>query len=108
MDFLLPREVLNEVGGRSPCRGVSDTSSSGSHRSFSVSLDSEQENVLARGMDHLGIFDQIGGPASQILQPQQVKSISLSLLPSFAVLIPYFNLSRIPWSVEGPSLLRLV
>ncbi|GKV25077.1 hypothetical protein SLEP1_g34572 [Rubroshorea leprosula] len=71
MDYLLPREVLNEVGGRSPRRGVSDTSSSGSHRSFNVSLDSDQESVLARGMDHLGISDQLGGPASQILQPQQ-------------------------------------
>ncbi|GKU95022.1 hypothetical protein SLEP1_g8440 [Rubroshorea leprosula] len=75
MDYLLPVEVLNEVGGRSPyrgaCRGVGDASTSGSHRSFSISLDSAQENVLARGMNHVGISDKISFPASQILQPQQ-------------------------------------
>ncbi|GLU13343.1 hypothetical protein SLE2022_299810 [Rubroshorea leprosula] len=75
MDHLLPREVLNEVGGRSPCRGacrgVGGASTSGSHRSFSVSLDSAQENVLARGMNRVGISDKISFPASQISQPQQ-------------------------------------
>ncbi|GLT46911.1 hypothetical protein SLA2020_206380 [Shorea laevis] len=71
MDYLLPREVLNEVGGRSRCRAVSGASTSGSHRSFSVSLDSAQENVLARGMNHVGISDKISFPSSEILRPQQ-------------------------------------
>ncbi|XP_017969555.1 PREDICTED: KH domain-containing protein HEN4 isoform X4 [Theobroma cacao] len=61
LDFLLPREVLNEVGGRSPCKGGSETTS-GLLQSLGLSLDSDQENALTRAVGNLGLSNSVGCP----------------------------------------------
>ncbi|XP_022775036.1 RNA-binding KH domain-containing protein RCF3 isoform X4 [Durio zibethinus] len=69
LDFLLPREVLNEAGGRSPYKGGSKTTFSGSLQSSGVSLDSDQKNALTRAMGKLGLSDSVGcPPKSQLLE----------------------------------------
>ncbi|XVF17377.1 hypothetical protein REPUB_Repub10bG0116400 [Reevesia pubescens] len=60
LDFLLPPEVLNEVGGRSPYKGGSETTFSGLLQSLGVSLDSDQENALTRAIGKLGLSDSVG------------------------------------------------
>ncbi|KAK6258782.1 K Homology domain [Theobroma cacao] len=61
LDFLLPSEVLNEVGGRSPCKGGSETTS-GLLQSLGLSLDSDQENALTRAVGNLGLSNNVGCP----------------------------------------------
>ncbi|XP_021274914.1 KH domain-containing protein HEN4 isoform X5 [Herrania umbratica] len=61
LDFLLPREVLNEVGGRSPFKEGSETTS-GLLQSLGVSLDSDQENALTRAVGNLGLSNSGGCP----------------------------------------------
>ncbi|OMO72969.1 hypothetical protein COLO4_27374 [Corchorus olitorius] len=68
LDFLLPHELLNEVGGRSPSKGRSETTS-GLLQSLGMSLDSDQENALRRAMGKLGLSDSDGSTLkSQILE----------------------------------------
>ncbi|XWS29606.1 hypothetical protein CRYUN_Cryun24cG0043500 [Craigia yunnanensis] len=69
LDFLLPREVLNEVEGRSPYKGGSETTCSGLLQPLGVSLDSDQENALTSAMGKIGLSDSIGcPPKSQLLE----------------------------------------
>ncbi|XVE86879.1 hypothetical protein DITRI_Ditri18aG0071100 [Diplodiscus trichospermus] len=69
LDFLLPREVLNEMGGRNSYKGGSETCVSGLLQSLGVSLDSDQENALTRAMGKLGLSNSVGSPLkSQILE----------------------------------------
>ena len=75
LDFLLLPEVLNEVGGRSPYKGGSE-STSGLLQSLGVSLDSDQENTLTRAMD---------SPLKS--QPLEVKEIYLFILLYFSLLL---------------------
>ncbi|XVF61497.1 hypothetical protein PTKIN_Ptkin08bG0134400 [Pterospermum kingtungense] len=69
LDFLLPREVLNEVGGRSPYTGGTETTCSGFLQSLGVSLDSDLGHALTTAMGKLGVSDSVGcQPKSQHLE----------------------------------------
>lgn len=81
LDFLLPHEVLNEVGGRSPYTEGSETTISGLFQSLGVSLDSDQGNALTRAMDNLELSDNVGCPLES--QLSEVKDICLFSLFTF-------------------------
>ena len=73
--------MLNEVGGRSPYKGGSETTFSGG-----VSLDSDQKNALTSAMGKIGLSDSVGcPPKSQLLE---VKDIYILLYFSFLLLMP--------------------
>ncbi|KAK8517412.1 hypothetical protein V6N13_127592 [Hibiscus sabdariffa] len=69
LDFLLPCDMLNEVGGRSPYNGGSETNFSGSLQSLDASLVSDQDSALTRAMDNIELFDGVDcPPESQLLE----------------------------------------
>ncbi|XP_039009674.1 KH domain-containing protein HEN4 isoform X2 [Hibiscus syriacus] len=69
LDFLLPCDMLNEVGGRSPYNRGSETNFSGSLQSLDVSLVSDQESALTRAMNNIELFDGVDcPPESQLLE----------------------------------------
>ena len=78
--------MLNEVGGRSPYKGGSETTFSGLLQSLGVSLDSDKENALTREMGKLGLSDIAGCPPKP--QLLEVKDICLFILLYFSLLVP--------------------
>ncbi|GMI67703.1 hypothetical protein like AT2G22600 [Hibiscus trionum] len=68
LDFLLPCDMLSEVGG-SPYTGESETNFSGPLQSLDVSLVSDQESALTRAMGNIELFDGVDcPPESQLLE----------------------------------------
>lgn len=81
LHFLLPREVLHEVGARGPDRGVRETTCPGLQSSFkttrpgfhsllSPSPDSVPETILTRGNSNLKLSNNTGGPSAGLQLPQ--------------------------------------
>ncbi|GMI68717.1 hypothetical protein like AT2G22600 [Hibiscus trionum] len=69
LDFLLPCDMLNEVGGRGPYNGRSEAIFSGPLQSLDVSLVSAQESALARAVDNIELFDGVEcPPESQLIE----------------------------------------
>ncbi|KAK8717370.1 hypothetical protein V6N13_044641 [Hibiscus sabdariffa] len=62
LDFLLPCDMLNEVGGSSPYNGGSETIFSGLLQSLDSSLVSGQESALTRAVDNIELFDGVDSP----------------------------------------------
>lgn len=73
-DFLLPNEVLNEVGTRNTYAAVRETTSPGLQQSSDRFLDPDEEDNITQGMDQLGISNNIGFPSSPRLPLRRKKT----------------------------------
>ncbi|XP_048232736.1 KH domain-containing protein HEN4 isoform X3 [Ricinus communis] len=71
LHFLLPKEVLNEVGERSSSGGVRQTTSSGSHSSSGLAPGPIQDTSLTRGINQPQLSNNIDFPSPALHMPQQ-------------------------------------